>query len=246
VTLALALLAAGITGVVMLSGHSALPGSRAVVAVPLAVIGIGLLVGSFTRGGRGLVLVALPLMLVGFVLNWAPTQHWRGAGDLRIVPSSVSTLAPHYEQSFGDIELDLRRLDLSVPGVAPGTQPPMSATAPDIPGAPPPAAPPPPGGAAPPAGPAAVGEPIRTQVTLRVGEALVLVPPNADVRVHCHASIGEVDCLGDPGARYSATEDDGPTADAVVNSLGDDGVAGGRPLEIDVNVGTGSVEVRRG
>jgi hypothetical protein len=31
-----------------------------------------------------------------------------------------------------------------------------------------------------------------------------------------------------------------------VDSLGNDGVAGGRPLELDVSVGTGSVEVRRG
>lgn len=83
-------------------------------------------------------------------------------------------------------------------------------------------------------------------MTVQFGEAVVLVPANADVRVHCHAAIGEVDCLGDQGTRYGASEDGGPTADAVVNSLGDDGVAGGRPLEIDVNVGTGSVEVRRG
>jgi phage shock protein PspC (stress-responsive transcriptional regulator) len=121
VTIALALLAAGITGMVMLASDTGFPGARAVVAVPLAVIGIGLLIGSFTRGGRGLVLIALPLMLVGFVVNWAPTQRWRGAGDLEVVPASVSAVAPAYEQTFGDVELDLRHLDLTAPGAAPAT-----------------------------------------------------------------------------------------------------------------------------
>jgi phage shock protein PspC (stress-responsive transcriptional regulator) len=250
VTLALALLAAGVTGVVTLSGVTGFPGSRAVVAVALAVIGVGLLVGSFTRGGRGLVLIALPLMLVGFMLNWAPAQHWRGAGDLTVVPRSISTLAPRYEHSFGDLELDLRNLDLTVPAVAPGAQPLPPGAAP---GAPPPvpataSGSPLPGGtpATPVPATTQLGEPVRTVVSVQFGEVTVLVPANADVRVHCHAAIGEVDCLGDPGDRYGVSGNDGPTADAVIDSLGYDNAAGGRPLEIDVNVGTGSVEVRRG
>jgi hypothetical protein len=83
--------------------------------------------------------------------------------------------------------------------------------------------------------------------------------------VRCHAEVGEVDCLGVAGHRsggdrpgwadrgddpddwgYPGDWGGGPTADAQVTDPGADGVTGGRPLELDVTVGTGHVEVRRG
>ncbi len=94
--------------------------------------------------------------------------------------------------------------------------------------------------------PAAAGlEPVRTSVNLEFGQVVVWLPPNADVQVHCHASIGDVDCLGQRGNRDGNADRNGPTADARVDSLGLDGLTGGRPLILDVTVGTGHVEVKR-
>ena len=58
VTLALALLAGGVTALVLLAagGLTDLP---VLFGVLLAVLGAGLLVGAFTRSGRGLIPVAL-------------------------------------------------------------------------------------------------------------------------------------------------------------------------------------------
>ncbi|MDQ2709677.1 MAG: PspC domain-containing protein [Actinomycetota bacterium] len=251
VTIAAMLVAAGICGAVLLLGDSGPQGPRLLVGVLLAVVGVGLLVGSFTRGGRGLIVLAIPLLLIGYGVTRFPAQHWQGAGELRTAPASVSEVAASYDRTFGQIELDLRPLDLTAPTVPPGAPPPdatgpaplVSTAPPDVAGGVPPNA----TGPAPPGSIAPVG-PVRTRVTVGAGEAIVWVPANADVRVHCHAATGDVDCLGNQGVRSGAGPDgsDGPTADARVESLGADGVAGGRTLELDVSVGFGHVEVRRG
>jgi len=79
-----------------------------------------------------------------------------------------------------------------------------------------------------------------TAVRLDAGQATVLLPPNVAVRVHCHADIGEVDCLGQHGVA------DGPDADVRVVDPGVNVPPGSAELDLDVSVRTGSVEVRRG
>ncbi|MFC5951677.1 PspC domain-containing protein [Pseudonocardia lutea] len=120
VTLALALLGGGIAGAVVLL-TSGLAGLPVVFATALAILGVGLVVGAFTRGGRGLV----PFALLLAVLTWAslavkvPLANFgAGVGDLRAAPTTPAAVAPSYERGAGTIELDLRRLDLGVP---PGT-----------------------------------------------------------------------------------------------------------------------------
>jgi len=120
VTLAVALLAGGVTALVLLAagGLTDLP---VLFGVVLAVLGGGLVVGAFTRSGRGLIPFAL---LVG-ALTWgalaAPLDRFAGGPpeDLRIAPVSAATLAPQYALSVGSVEMDLSRMDLAVPpGVA--------------------------------------------------------------------------------------------------------------------------------
>lgn len=120
VTLALALLAGGATALLQLVlgvfGPAAVP---VLLGVVLAVVGLGLLVGSFLRAGRGLV----PVAVVAGLLTWgvlaAPVGGWdRPGGDLADRPTTPAQLEALYERDFGDIELDLRDLD---PG--PGTTP---------------------------------------------------------------------------------------------------------------------------
>ena len=115
-TLAVALLAGGVTALVLLAagGLTDLP---VLLGVVLAVLGGGLVVGAFTRSGRGLIPFAL---LIG-ALTWgalaAPLDRFAGGSpeDLRIAPLSAAALAPQYALSVGSVEMDLSDMDLAVP-----------------------------------------------------------------------------------------------------------------------------------
>ncbi len=78
----------------------------------LAVLGAGLVVGAFVRGGRGLIWVAGPLavltLLAGLVLP--PASAWQGAGNHMWTVSEVSQLREEYLLSTGRIDLDLSEL----------------------------------------------------------------------------------------------------------------------------------------
>jgi phage shock protein PspC (stress-responsive transcriptional regulator) len=269
-TIGLALLAGGVTGALVLAGHG-LDGLRLVLGAMLAVVGIGLVLGAFRHAGRGLIAVAIPLVLVSYLSTINPVRHWQGAGELRAAPATLDDIAPSYQRTLGVITLDLRGLNLNAPSspVRAGTVPGLPVPGVPVPAVPVPAAPVPPGGpsTAPPAAAAtprpapagtpnpapadrpvpsgpAVGtvvappgagtEPVRTFISLEAGQATVLLPPNLNVRVHCHADMGDVDCLGQSG------RDDGPMADVVVAD------PGAPVLELDVTVRAGAVEVRRG
>jgi hypothetical protein len=121
VTLALALLAGGVTALVLLAvgGLTDLP---VLFGVLLTVLGGGLVVGAFTRAGRGLVPVALLTMALAWGALAAPLDRIAAGPpqEIRLAPTTPAGLAPHYESGVGTIELDLRRMDLSVP---PGTAP---------------------------------------------------------------------------------------------------------------------------
>jgi hypothetical protein len=82
----------------------------------------------------------------------------------------------------------------------------------------------------------AVGE-VRTRVSVGVGNAMVVVPANADVEVKCKTERGNIDCL--------TVSDSGLDKETELTDNGADGPGG---LEIDLTVftDTGNVEVRRG
>lgn len=108
---ALAALVAGLAGVPV----------PAALAVALAVLGAGLVLGSFLRGGRALLLFAIPVGLIALVLgthtSWARlpgTEHDSGA-DISQRPTAVDQLRPDYRSDSGDVHLDLSGL----PGGAP-------------------------------------------------------------------------------------------------------------------------------
>jgi predicted membrane protein len=66
----------------------------------------------------------------------------------------------------------------------------------------------------------------------------VIVPKDADVDLRCAAELGDVQCLG---REQSGTDNNLVKA----NDNGSDGI-GGLDLDLNIEVGTGSVEVRRG
>jgi len=120
VTLGLALLAGAGTGVVLLtSGVAGVPTFPVLLGVVATVLGLGLVVGSFLRGGRGLI----PFAVLVSILIWgALATPWHrfgpsdGFGELRAAPTSVAQLQPDYRRNAGDVMLDLRGLDLSGTG----------------------------------------------------------------------------------------------------------------------------------
>jgi phage shock protein PspC (stress-responsive transcriptional regulator) len=120
VTLGVALIAGSATAVIMmLGGMLTLENLAVLFGVVLAVLGAGLVVGAFLRTGRGLIPFALVLSALTWALVAAPVDRWRsdGYGELRAAPTTVAALQPSYERGAGEIDLDLRNLDLAV---APG------------------------------------------------------------------------------------------------------------------------------
>jgi phage shock protein PspC (stress-responsive transcriptional regulator) len=101
ITLGLALLTAGV-------GSAFWPALSVaqICALALGVIGVGLVVGSLVRGGRGLIGVAVPLVLLTWVLQTAPMSGFT-AGDRQWNPPTAAQLQPRYELTMGSGVLDL-------------------------------------------------------------------------------------------------------------------------------------------
>lgn len=119
VTLAVALIVAGMVGVLALTAPGAVPAS-AVPGAALAVVGIGLVIGAFRRRGRWLIpfaaLLAAATAVTGLLNAALGPDGWAlrdGIGPISAAPASVAALAPEYRRGTGTIDLDLTRLDLS-------------------------------------------------------------------------------------------------------------------------------------
>jgi phage shock protein PspC (stress-responsive transcriptional regulator) len=122
VTLAITLLAAGVTALLLLAtgGLSDVP---VLLGVVLTVLGGGLVVGSVLRSGRGLIPFALLAMAVTWGVLAVPFDRISAGPprDLHIAPVSAAALAPRYDNPVGSIEMDLRTMDLTVPAGAAAT-----------------------------------------------------------------------------------------------------------------------------
>jgi hypothetical protein len=81
-------------------------------AVAVGIIGIGLLVGSVLGRSRGLIfagVVLVPIMLASSVVT---ARFGGGWGDPVFRPATVRELDSHYTLTGGDMEIDLRRVDI--------------------------------------------------------------------------------------------------------------------------------------
>jgi phage shock protein PspC (stress-responsive transcriptional regulator) len=92
-----------------------------IVGIVLAVIGVGMVGGSLLGGGRGLIGLAVPLALAGFV--FANDGHGFGPpgfgppggsgpdfGSINDTPTTIESVMPGYSLSGGSIHLDLSAL----------------------------------------------------------------------------------------------------------------------------------------
>jgi phage shock protein PspC (stress-responsive transcriptional regulator) len=96
---------AGPSGGWLTAGH--------IVGILAAIAGVGLVAAAFAHSGRGLIWLAALLCVAGFGLTSAHYTTWHGAGDSHFRPTSVADVQPLYQQSLGDLELDLTGLPAS-------------------------------------------------------------------------------------------------------------------------------------
>jgi phage shock protein PspC (stress-responsive transcriptional regulator) len=82
-------------------------------ALPLAILGLGLLVGAFAGRARWTILPAIaliPLVIVGSVVTVPLNGRW---DDRHLTPQSTVELAESYEQSGGSLTMDLSAIEPS-------------------------------------------------------------------------------------------------------------------------------------
>jgi phage shock protein PspC (stress-responsive transcriptional regulator) len=74
------------------------------------IAGVGLLVGAFLHGGRGLIWLAALLCAGSFAATTAGFTGWHGAGDNTFRPTSTADVRSEYQQSVGNLRVDLTDL----------------------------------------------------------------------------------------------------------------------------------------
>jgi phage shock protein PspC (stress-responsive transcriptional regulator) len=104
-------------GFALLTGGLAVafaPGLAAaqIAALLLGVVGLGLVVGSLMQGGRGLIIVAVPLALLTWALPAAPASGFK-VGPGHWDPVTAAQVQPHYAVTLGNGRLDLTGLRLA-------------------------------------------------------------------------------------------------------------------------------------
>ncbi|WP_254900427.1 PspC domain-containing protein [Rhodococcus sp. 1168] len=111
----LALLAAALTAAIAASSESMWLTPARIAAVALAVVATGLMLGAFLRKGYGLLIVTGPLTaFVVFASIIGPISFdSQYTGQQRYRPTTMADLQSEYTVQGGDLQLDLRGLDLT-------------------------------------------------------------------------------------------------------------------------------------
>jgi phage shock protein PspC (stress-responsive transcriptional regulator) len=115
VTFGIALLVGGVGVALGLSGASWFSPPH-VIGLALGALGLGMVVGAFLNGGRGLIGWAIPLSIAGLVTTSVPVGAFTGGfGDINAMPRTAAEVQPVYQHSAGDIELNLTGLTTTTP-----------------------------------------------------------------------------------------------------------------------------------
>jgi phage shock protein PspC (stress-responsive transcriptional regulator) len=114
-TCSLALVALGVLGLLDV-GTLNVP-VAAYLALALAVVAAGLIVGAWLGRARGLIglglVLALLLGLTSFTSHMEGPGMRRGAGDVTWAPTTVADLTDQYSHGIGDVTLDLSEIDFT-------------------------------------------------------------------------------------------------------------------------------------
>ncbi|WP_308258204.1 PspC domain-containing protein [Saccharothrix obliqua] len=83
------------------------------IGLVVATLGLGLLVGAFRGGARGLIGLVVPLSLVGVVLTSVNFSWYGGSdrfGDVTARPAATDQVEDRYDSNVGTVEVDLTGL----------------------------------------------------------------------------------------------------------------------------------------
>ncbi|MBB4962967.1 PspC domain-containing protein [Saccharothrix violaceirubra] len=83
-----------------------------VLGLVVAVLGLGLVVGAFRGGARGLIWLVVPLALAGVGMTSIDGSSFGSEriGDYRDTPTSIEQVQPRYDTNAGEVVVDLREL----------------------------------------------------------------------------------------------------------------------------------------
>jgi phage shock protein PspC (stress-responsive transcriptional regulator) len=163
-------------------------------AAPLAIVGLGLLVGAWWGRSRGLIILGVLLALAMVPAVVVDDTDFNGE-DFSITPTTQAAIPTGtQDHGVGSVTYDLSRVDFTD------------------------------------------GESASLTVDQGVGELRIIVPPDVDVDVNADVGIGEI-------RTFDGTSG-GLGQERRVTDLGTDGRGGG-DLRLDLELGIGSIEVRR-
>ncbi|MBN6036438.1 PspC domain-containing protein [Amycolatopsis sp. 195334CR] len=115
ITFAVALVTAGVLTTLGLTGVAWFSPAH-IIGVTLGVLGVGMVAGALTGGGRGLIGLAVPLSIAGVALTAVPFHAvGGGVGNIDATPRSAGEVLPVYQQTAGNIDLDLTQLPEGTP-----------------------------------------------------------------------------------------------------------------------------------
>ncbi len=83
----------------------------AVFAIALVMVGLGLVVGSFSGEHGGLVALGIVLTVLLTGAAWADIRFDGGLGDRDVMPASFAELEQDYNITAGNLTIDLRQVD---------------------------------------------------------------------------------------------------------------------------------------
>lgn len=111
----LALVATATTGGIAAATDSEWLSPARIGAVGLTVVAIGLILGAFLRKGYGLLVVTGPLLAFVVLASIVGPVSFdeQYAGERNYAPTTVAELQPNYTVQMGDLQLDLRGLNLT-------------------------------------------------------------------------------------------------------------------------------------
>ena len=111
-TIGVALAAAGAAALLDQTGALALSASQ-YLALVLAVVGLGLVIGTWVGRARGLIFVGLLLVPTMLIASVHPAPMRSGVGGARFSPETIDEVEPVYEMGAGQLVLDLTQVDWS-------------------------------------------------------------------------------------------------------------------------------------
>ncbi|MGH3858368.1 PspC domain-containing protein [Actinokineospora sp.] len=82
------------------------------IGVVLGILGLGLVAGAFSGGGRGLIGLAVPLAATGIAMTvvWPSGITAEGVGEVNEKPMTIEQVQTSYQRNLGSVTLDLREL----------------------------------------------------------------------------------------------------------------------------------------